>query len=131
MNNLKPEKAKDRDIQILLGTLLRVGVLLSISVVLVGGVIFLSSHHHQIADFKVFKPEGYQLANIDEIFKGLLSLKGDAIIQFGILMLIFTPVARIILAIFSFLYERDYLYVGIGIVVLSIITISLSGGFAH
>ena len=122
---------KEKDIQVLLGTLLRAGVIISMSIVLIGGIIFLIHNNGAITDYKVFTPELSKFSSITEIFAGLLTLQGDAIVQFGVLMLIFTPIARIIFAIFSFLLEKDYLYVLIGFIILAIIAISLSGGLAH
>ena len=131
MSAVKKEKINDKDIQFILGTLLRAGVIISMSIVLIGGVIFLIHNKGVIADYKVFKPELSNFSSIAQIFSGLKTLHGDAIVQFGILMLIFTPIARIIFAICSFFIERDYLYVLIGLIILGIIAISLSGGLAH
>ena len=131
MSTAKKENLNDRDIQIILGTLLRAGVIISMSIVLVGGVIFLIHNKGVITDYKVFKPELSKFSSIASIFKGVLTFQGDAIVQFGVLMLIFTPIARIVFAIFSFLIERDYLYVLIGLIILAIITVSLNGGLAH
>ncbi|GAA3959984.1 DUF1634 domain-containing protein [Pedobacter ginsengiterrae] len=131
MSTAKKENLNDRDIQVILGTLLRAGVIISMSIVLVGGFIFLIHNKGVITDYKVFKPELSKFSSIASIFKGILTFQGDAIVQFGVLMLIFTPIARIVFAIFSFLIERDYLYVLIGLIILTIITISLNGGLAH
>ncbi|WP_316799881.1 DUF1634 domain-containing protein [Pedobacter frigidisoli] len=122
---------EDKDIQVILGTMLRAGVVISMAIVLVGGFIFLFHNQGSLTDYRVFKPELAKFSSIIKIFKGIPSLEGDAIIQFGILMLIFTPIARIIFAIISFFIEKDYLYVLIGFIILTIITISLSGGLAH
>ena len=127
----KQENINDKDIQLILGTLLRAGVIISMTIVLIGGIIFLIHNKGVITDYKVFKPELAKFSSIASIFKGVLTFHGDAIVQFGILMLIFTPVARIVFAIFSFLIEKDYLYVVIGFIILAIITISLNGGLAH
>lgn len=131
MSIAKKENINDKDIQVILGTLLRAGVIISMTIVLIGGVIFLVHNKGVITDYKVFKPELAKFSSIAAIFKGVSTFHGDAIVQFGILMLIFTPIARIVFAIFSFLIERDYLYVLIGIIILAIITISLNGGLAH
>jgi len=131
MDTTGKENLNDKDIQVILGTLLRAGVIISMSIVLIGGAIFLIHNKGAITDYKVFKPELNKFSSIVAIFRGVLSFQGDAIVQFGILMLIFTPIARIVFAIFSFLIERDYLYVFIGMIILAIITISLNGGLAH
>ena len=116
----------DKDIQVILGTLLRVGVITSMSVVLVGGLIYLLSNHANAVDYVKFDSGKSGFSSISAIFGGLKALDGAAIIQFGTLLLIFTPIARVVFSIFSFLIERDYLYVLIGLIVLSIILYSLS-----
>lgn len=116
----------DKDIQVILGTLLRVGVIASMAVVFVGGVIYLSMYSSDMIDYEIFNPQKTPYSSILMIFHGLLTLDGKAIIQFGTLLLIFTPVTRIVFSIFSFLIEKDYLYVLIGLFVLGIILISLS-----
>ncbi|RDC57493.1 DUF1634 domain-containing protein [Pedobacter chinensis] len=131
MGTVKKENINDKDIQIILGTLLRAGVIISMGIVLIGGIIFLIHNKGVITDYKVFRPELSKFSSIAAIFKGVSTFHGDAIVQFGILMLIFTPIARIVFAIFSFLIEKDYLYVIIGFIILAIITISLNGGLAH
>jgi len=116
----------DKDIQVILGTLLRVGVIASMLVVFIGGLIYLSGYSHEIIDYSVFNPSKTKYSSILAIFQGLSTLDGKAIIQFGTLLLIFTPVTRVVFSIFGFLIERDYLYVLIGLFVLCVILISLS-----
>ena len=57
--------------------------------------------------------------------------EGMAIIQLGILMLIFTPLMRIIFALIGYLKEKDYTYVIISSIVLAIMAISFFTGYAH
>jgi uncharacterized membrane protein len=116
----------DKDVQLILGNLLRFGVILSMVVVLIGGLVYLYSHGKSAIDYSQFKSERADLTSIQAIFSGLLSLHGKAIIQFGIVLLIFTPISRVILSVFSFLLEKDYMYVVIGLIVLSIILFSLN-----
>lgn len=121
---------KDKDIEVILGTLLRVGVIVSMAVVLVGGVLFLISESGTFVSYKFFTPEVAALSKPMQIIKTLPTLNGKTIIQFGILLLIFTPISRIVFSIITFSLERDYMYVIIGFIVLAIIMVSLSGGFA-
>jgi len=116
----------DRDVQLILGTLLRVGVITSMAVVFLGGVIYLMSSHADLVDYRAFDAGKSGMSSIVAIYQGVLHMDGAAIIQFGTLLLIFTPVARVVFSIFSFLIERDYLYVVIGLLVLVVILISLS-----
>ncbi|WP_421941167.1 DUF1634 domain-containing protein [Pedobacter sp.] len=131
MIETKKENLNDRDIQVILGTLLRAGVIISMTIVLLGGIIYLIHNKGVITDYAVFKPELSKFSSIASIFKSVLTFQGDAVVQFGVLMLIFTPIARLVFALFGFLIERDYLYVLIGFIILAIITISLNGGLAH
>lgn len=121
----------DSDIQLILGTLLRVGVLISTGIVLIGGLIYMSTHGSQSISYKEFHPEQIRFSSVAEIFRGLRTLDGLAVIQFGVLLLIFTPIARVVFSIFSFLMERDYMYVIIGFVVLMVIITSLYLDIAH
>lgn len=116
----------DKDIQVLLGTLLRVGVVASMLVVFIGGIIYLAMYGSDRVDYETFDPLKTPYSSILMIFHGLRDWDGKAIIQLGTLLLIFTPVTRIVFSIFSFLIEKDYLYVLIGLFVLGIILISLS-----
>jgi len=121
----------DKDVQVILGTLLRVGVIVSTAVVLLGGIIFLTNQGNQTVSFSEFKPEQVKFSSVAEILSGLKTFDGLAIIQFGVLLLIFTPIARVVFSIFSFLMEKDYMYVLIGIIVLCVIITSLYLDIAH
>lgn len=121
----------DKDIQTLVGNLLRTGVYISMGIVILGGIIYLFDHGREKIDYAVFDINKVSLKTVAAIFEEVVTFKGVAIVQFGLLMLIFTPIARVIMAVVSFFIEKDYLYVLIGLIVLSIIMVSLSGGFAH
>lgn len=121
----------DKDIQSLVGNLLRAGVYISMGIVILGGIIYLFDHGNEKINYAVFDMNKVSLKTVAAIFTEVITFRGVAIVQFGLLMLIFTPIARVIMAVVSFFIEKDYLYVLIGLIVLSIIMISLSGGFAH
>lgn len=125
------KKINDKDIQLLIGNLLRVGVYLSMGIVLIGAFIYLSAHGSEKVNYGMFNPDKVSLKTIPVIFSSVTSFKGNSVMQFGLLMLIFTPIARVIMAIGSFFLEKDYLYVTIGLIVLAIITVSLNSGIAH
>jgi uncharacterized membrane protein len=56
-----------------------------------------------------------------------MQFSARAIIQFGLLLLIATPIARVIFSAVAFAFERDYLYVAFTLAVLAILTYSLLG----
>ena len=116
----------DKDVQVILRTLLRVGVISSMTVVFIGGIVYLLSNHSNLVNYREFDAGKSGMSSIISVYRGVLAGEGMAIIQFGTLLLIFTPVARVVFSVFSFLIERDYLYVAIGLLVLVVILISLS-----
>ena len=58
---------------------------------------------------------------------GLVQLRPIALAQVGLLVLIATPVVRVIASVVGFSLERDVLYVGITLAVLAILLVSLVG----
>jgi uncharacterized membrane protein len=116
---------QDTKMEAQVGMLLRVGVLSSAAVILLGGVLYLVHHGHSTVDFTVFRGAPPNLLHPRTILIGALHGDDLAIIQCGILMLIATPVARVAFAVLVFLEERDYLYVTITALVLMILLYSL------
>jgi len=118
------KKFKDTDIQIIIGWVLRLGVFISMLVVFFGGVLYLYRHGSEIADYHVFKtmPSFVQTGGIIE---GIVHFRGRAIIQAGIILLVATPIVRVFCSAIGFALEKDYLYVGITILVLGIIFLSM------
>lgn len=119
---------KDTDVQVIIGLLLRWGVIISMSVVFLGGLIYVSRHGHETASYNHFKGEPTYLKTIKGIWQNTFNVKGRAIIQLGILLLIATPIARVLLSVFSFMIEKDYLYIAITLIVLGIIMFSMLSG---
>jgi len=113
----------------LMGTLLRVGVLASAFLVIMGGVLFFIQHPNEIFDFTIFKGEPARFRQVHLIVKEALNFRGRDVIQLGILMLIATPVARVIFSLIGFLIEKDWIYVTITAIVLMILSLSLFSNF--
>jgi uncharacterized membrane protein len=107
-----------------LGNILRAGVLLAGAVVLLGGALYLARHGHEKPDHKVFHGEPADLRNPMSIVEKAVLLSGSGVIQLGLLLLIATPVARVVFSVFGFLRERDYLYVTLTLIVLAILLYS-------
>ncbi|HEV51726.1 MAG TPA: DUF1634 domain-containing protein [Thermoprotei archaeon] len=55
---------------------------------------------------------------VNEVFSGLSAFNGISYIYLGIMVLIVTPIMRVVLLIFQFLYERNRLYFIISVIVL-------------
>jgi uncharacterized membrane protein len=117
----------DRRMDLVIGNLLRSGVLLSALVVLFGGVVYLLGHGESHTDYRVFRGEPSDLRSVGGILHDALAFNGTGIIQFGLLLLIATPVARVAFSIFGFAEEHDRLYVVVSSIVLLVLAYSLVG----
>jgi uncharacterized membrane protein len=117
----------DRRMDVVIGNLLRFGVLVSAVVVLVGGIFYLARNGHSPTDYRVFRGEPSELRSVGGIFRDAVALNGRGIIQLGLLLLIATPVARVAFSIFGFAEECDRLYVVVASVVLVVLACSLIG----
>jgi uncharacterized membrane protein len=117
----------DQRVESLIGILLRAGVLLSAAVIVFGGIFYLIRHGSDIADYHSFRGELSPLRTLPGIFHNTRLLSGRAIIQFGLLLLIATPVARVLFSAIVFALQRDYLYTFFTLAVLAILAYSLFG----
>ncbi|KFF15785.1 hypothetical protein B0A62_23880 [Flavobacterium hydatis] len=126
------EKFGEKDFQTIIGNLLRYGVWVSLSVAFIGGIVYLMHHGNDIEDYSVFKENDRNIFEvITAIYNGVIQGNGESIIFFGVILLFLTPVLRVLLSLFSFLLEKDYLYVVITLIVIFIILVSVSLGFSH
>jgi uncharacterized membrane protein len=123
----QPQPWRDRRIEIILGNLLRTGVLISAAVVLLGACIYLSRHAHEPADYRVFRGEPSEYRSIRGVIQSVISGEGRGLIQLGLLLLIATPIARVAFSVVGFAIERDRLYVAFTLLVLAILLYSFLG----
>lgn len=116
----------DERLEMIVGRLLRTGVLLSAAVVLAGGIWWLTEAAHRKPDYHQFHSEPRELRHISSLVSGLAHPSPEIVIQWGLLLLIATPVARVALALAAFGLERDRGYVVITLVVLLVLLYSLA-----
>jgi uncharacterized membrane protein len=117
----------DKNIEEIVGTLLRVGVSLSAFVVSIGAAIYLARHSREPANYRVFHGEPSDLRSLSGIVRDAFHLRGRGIIQLGLLLLIATPVARVAFSIWGFAEEHDRLYMIFTGIVLIVLLYSLLG----
>lgn len=117
----------DQRIETIIGNLLRTGVLLSACVVLVGAGIYLKRHALEPADYHVFSGEASEYRTVSGIMHSVLTGRGRGVIQFGLLLLIATPIARVLFSLGGFAIEGDRMYVLFTAIVLAILLYSIFG----
>ncbi|OJU37282.1 MAG: hypothetical protein BGN96_04015 [Bacteroidales bacterium 45-6] len=125
---------KQREMDLYVGKLLRYGVFTACFITVLGGIIYvmqsqgmpdykpMPGHHDQ------FKGVVAYLRELNTIIPALLQLDGAAIIQFGVVVLIATPILRVAFSAIVFLIERDYLYVVVTLIVLAVILLNMVFG---
>jgi uncharacterized membrane protein len=118
----------DDQVEELLGRLLRSGVLLAAGVVSLGGILYLARYGMCAPTYRVFKGEPVDLRSVSGIVRDTLALRSRGVIQLGLLLLIATPIARVVLSVVGFVRQRDMTYVWVTSIVLSLLIYSLLGG---
>lgn len=122
----------DERVSDVIGTLLRIGVLTAAAVVFAGGIAYLMHSGQVPIAHSAFSGNPAPLHTVDGIVSGALSLDSRSIIQLGLILLIATPVARVLFALIAFTLQRDRTYMLISGIVLATLVTTLAGGFrAH
>ena len=116
----------DKSVELFLGRLLRWGVLLAALVVFVGGVWFVIESYNVPQNYRVFRGEPAELRAVPQIVHQTIALRPLGLIQFGLLLLIATPVARVLFSVLGFGLERDWMYVVITLFVLALLIYTLT-----
>jgi uncharacterized membrane protein len=115
----------DQRIDLVLGNLLRVGVILSASTIVFGGVLNFLRHGHEAVEYATFHGEPAALRGLHGILEAAMAAQGKGIIQLGLIFLVAVPVLRVAASVVMFLQRRDLTYVIFTLIVLCILTYSL------
>jgi uncharacterized membrane protein len=96
---------------------LRIGVLLSVVAMLTG--VFISFSNGRLPLDRI---EHARFEDPGAVWQGILTVRGQAIIELGIYLLVLTPIMRVVAAMVIFaIVDRDWLYV-----VLTVVTLILT-----
>ncbi|MBV9608750.1 MAG: DUF1634 domain-containing protein, partial [Acidobacteria bacterium] len=98
-------------------------------VVFAGGIAFLVRYGNGHPDYHSFRGEPSDLRSVEAIVRDTAALSSRGIIQFGLLLLILTPIARVVFSVVAFALEHDRMYVVITLIVLGVLMYSLL--FSH
>jgi uncharacterized membrane protein len=122
MNNPQEEsglkKEEQKSFDEILHHLLVIGLVISVILLLTG--LTLSLVTHQGLPTKVL--------TLQSVFQSVFALQVSGFISLGLLVLIATPVVRVISSFIAFLVERDWRFAGITLIVLVTVTISVFFG---
>jgi uncharacterized membrane protein len=133
----EPTREQDQRLEVAIAMLLRTGVVLAAILVAIGGVMALRHPEAMVPNYRIFyapgaaastAPANTAMHSIAGVFRHLRNGSGVSIIALGLLVLIATPIARVLFAIIGFAREHDILYTVISFVVLAILVFSLVHG---
>ncbi|MGH7173855.1 MAG: DUF1634 domain-containing protein [Gemmataceae bacterium] len=113
-----------------MGNLLRIGVMASALMVFLGGLLYLI-HDGRLPtpNLHEFHAQPEELRSPASILRQSAALEPLGLIMLGLLLLIATPVARVLFSVAAFVLQRDYLYVLFTIIVLAVLLYSLFSGY--
>lgn len=130
----EPSAELVRKVELLISHLLRIGVVSSLIVVVIGLAISFVHHPdylHSDQMQRVISPSHATWDSLRELWVGLIHLRGEAIIMAGLLLLIATPVMRVAVSIVAFIVERDWVFVIVTSFVLAMLVLSFVLGKAE
>lgn len=110
-----------------MGNLLRAGVILATMVVLVGGIFYLFRYGATSPDYRAFRGEPADLRSVSGILGATIELRSRGMMQLGLLVLVATPVARVVFSVFAFARQHDRIYFTVSLIVLAVLVYSLVG----
>lgn len=113
--------------EVALGNLLRTGVLIAAGVVLLGAGLYLAASANVHPDYHKFQSEPANLKSVHQVVYGSAALRPASVLQLGLILLILTPIARVLFSVFVFLKQRDWMYTFFTLIVLGILCYSLLG----
>jgi uncharacterized membrane protein len=117
-----------RRVELIISNLLRVGVLASLALVVLGTVVTFVHHPEYFsspADFERLVTPGAAFAHsLGDVIQGIFLWQGQAIVTAGLLLLIATPVMRVAVSIFAFIYQEDRTFTLITALVLFLLLLS-------
>jgi uncharacterized membrane protein len=115
----------DAEVEQRMGRVLQIGVTIAAVVVFAGGVLYLLHQGKTAPDYKNFHDVAPWLKSASGIVGAVGEGRGRALIQLGILLMIATPVMRVLFAVFAFAREKDWLYTRVSCFVLALLVYAL------
>jgi len=109
-----------------IGKTLLIGVLISTSIVLLGGLLYLIQHGASLYVNPRFDFSLYHFT-FQGVLKGLQYLNADSIILLGIAALVIVQLTRVALTIWLFISYQDTFFVWVSIIVFLMLIFSILG----
>lgn len=116
-------------LELTLYRLLTIGLFLSLLAICAGGLVFLWNHSQEIVNDSLFQEKTVDATKIEKIFEMDVSDRSIAAMLIGIIILMLTPLIRVLSCAILFAVERDLIYVVLSAVVLAVLLFSIGSTF--
>ena len=118
----------DKEMEVSIAEMLRFGVSLSAVFVFLGGVLYLRRPWLAAPNDEHFVAGTESIRGIDAVLRGAIHLDAKSVIDLGILVLIATPIVRVVFCIVGFARQKSRVYVLISTSVFAILIYSFIQG---
>lgn len=113
--------------EVLISNVLRLGVVLSLSLVSAGMLLTFFHHPDYFSSSQALQrlraPE-HAPHSLSEVLAGVVAVRGQAVVMVGLMVLMATPVLRVALSLLIFGRQRDRVFVGVTSGVLCLLLLS-------
>jgi uncharacterized membrane protein len=117
----------DGPVELLISRLLRIGVTVSLIIIVLGIFLIFNTHPNYLNSSAVLKrlisPGAAFPKTLKAVSQGLLIMQGKAVVMVELLLLMLTPILRVAMSMVLFILQRDLrftLITGTGLIVLMI-----------
>lgn len=118
-----------RRLELWISTVLRIGVIISTTLIVVGTITIFVQHPKFLSSKdelkKLVGPEAAFPHALVVLVSGVRELHGEAIVTLGLLVLMATPLARVVVSVIFFIRKRDRVYALLTAAVLLLLLLSL------
>jgi uncharacterized membrane protein len=125
-----PNPQSGREFEIAVGRLLNIATLTAGAVIVVGIVWSIVAISGRRPAFAPFEPAAATFRSIPGILSGWsnpAAAKPLVLVQFGVVLLVLTPLLRVAFTLISFSRQRDWLYAAFALFVLVALSLGLAG----
>jgi uncharacterized membrane protein len=117
-----------RKVELLISSILRVGVVSSFLIILFGVCVTFTRHPDYVSSPLELRRVAGQNPNfphnLKDTWKGITQFRGQAIVIAGLLLLIAIPVIRVAVSVVAFAVQKDPLFVALTSIVLALLIVS-------
>ena len=107
-----------------MGRMLQIGVTVAALVILMGGLLYLQQNGGSRVNYQHFRGAEAGMETVGGILHGAAAMDARGVIGFGILLLIATPICRVIFGLVGFAVMRDWMYAVVSAIVLGVLLFS-------